>query len=92
MLQPVHVLAPSESSYVLLSLDSLIIVDDSDLLYTDDGQDSPLSESIDAEDDLGPSSPSPDMTEDLQSTGLFGVLQTWATKIWHGIKSWVGWD
>ncbi|KAJ3489116.1 hypothetical protein NLI96_g2363 [Meripilus lineatus] len=90
-LQPIDILPPSDSSYVLLSLDSLIIVDDSDLICMDDKQDSPSRKSIDAE-DLEPSSSGPDMAENLPHTGFLGMLQTLATKLWHGIKSWVGWD
>ncbi|KAJ3482666.1 hypothetical protein NLI96_g6838 [Meripilus lineatus] len=88
-LQPIDDIAPSESSCVLLSLDSILIVDD--LLDTEDNSDVTSSECPESEDDSD-MSPNSIKADSPRPTGVFTTLRTWATSVWHRIKSWVGWD
>ena len=93
--QSSRTLPSASESYVLLSLDSLIIVDEDDYLpdainmgYTSDTS---SSESIDTEDDLDTPSPDSAKVGNPQPLCVFSAMKTWATKVWNGIKSWVGW-
>ncbi|KAJ3483513.1 hypothetical protein NLI96_g6266 [Meripilus lineatus] len=86
ILQPIDDFAPSESSCAILSLDSIIIVDG--LVDVEDSS----SELTDTEDDSDATPSNSIKADSLQPTGVFTTIRTWATSVWHGIKSWVGWD